>query len=125
MKAFLYPFFPPFHNLLCFLLWFRRHAEKYVKRGRLDWPEGAASRDSIKAVLKLPRLQVCTIQYIWFHIIISCYNDIVVIWFFNMLGSVLPKENMLGSDIKPSWMFLFSILQVNKHKKSLVCICRI
>lgn len=35
-----------------------RHAEKYVRKGRLDWPEGAASRESIKAVLKLPRLQV-------------------------------------------------------------------
>ncbi|CAL0306782.1 unnamed protein product [Lupinus luteus] len=34
-----------------------RHAEKYVRKGRLDWPEGAASRDSIKAVMKLPRLQ--------------------------------------------------------------------
>ncbi|XP_031479967.1 serine/threonine-protein kinase AFC2 isoform X2 [Nymphaea colorata] len=35
-----------------------RHAEKYVRRGtRLDWPEGATSRESIKAVSKLPRLQ--------------------------------------------------------------------
>ncbi|GJS61055.1 serine/threonine-protein kinase AFC2 isoform X3, partial [Tanacetum coccineum] len=35
-----------------------RHAEKYVRKGRLNWPEGAASRESIKAILKLPRLQV-------------------------------------------------------------------
>ncbi|XP_050936098.1 serine/threonine-protein kinase AFC2 isoform X2 [Cucumis melo] len=35
-----------------------RHAEKYVRRGRLDWPEGATSRDSIKAVQKLARLPV-------------------------------------------------------------------
>lgn len=35
-----------------------RHGEKYVRKSRLDWPDGAASRDSIKAVLKLPRLQV-------------------------------------------------------------------
>ncbi|GKE25352.1 hypothetical protein Tco_1436864 [Tanacetum coccineum] len=35
-----------------------RHAEKYVRKGRLNWPEGAASRESIKAVLKLPRLQI-------------------------------------------------------------------
>ncbi|XP_024933950.1 serine/threonine-protein kinase AFC1 isoform X2 [Ziziphus jujuba] len=41
-----------------------RHAEKYVKRGRLDWPEGAASRDSIKAVLKLPRLQNLIMQHV-------------------------------------------------------------
>ena len=38
---------------------YSRHAEKYVRRGRLDWPEGAASRESIRAVQKLPRLQVC------------------------------------------------------------------
>ncbi|PKI65364.1 serine/threonine-protein kinase AFC2-like isoform X2 [Punica granatum] len=34
-----------------------RHAEKYVRRGRLYWPEGASSRESIRAVNKLPRLQ--------------------------------------------------------------------
>ncbi|KAJ8431422.1 hypothetical protein Cgig2_004454 [Carnegiea gigantea] len=34
-----------------------RHAEKYVRRGRLDWPEGATSRESIRAVQKLLRLQ--------------------------------------------------------------------
>nr|GEZ54567.1 serine/threonine-protein kinase AFC2-like isoform X2 [Tanacetum cinerariifolium] len=32
-----------------------RHAEKYVRKGRMDWPEGAASRESIKVVLKLPQ----------------------------------------------------------------------
>ncbi|KAB2604614.1 serine/threonine-protein kinase AFC2-like [Pyrus ussuriensis x Pyrus communis] len=37
--------------------WFSRHTEKYVRRGRLDWPEGATPRESIKAVLKLHRLQ--------------------------------------------------------------------
>ncbi|GLT36658.1 hypothetical protein SLA2020_110210 [Shorea laevis] len=41
-----------------------RHAEKYVKRGRLDWPEGAASRESIKAVQKLPRLQNLVMQHV-------------------------------------------------------------
>ena len=35
-----------------------RHSEKYVRKGRLNWPEGCASRDSMKAVMKLPRLQV-------------------------------------------------------------------
>jgi len=33
-----------------------RRAEKYVRHGRLDWPEGATSRESIKAVQKLPHL---------------------------------------------------------------------
>lgn len=41
-------------------VFFSRHSDKYVRKGRLDWPEGATSRDSIKAVLKLPRLQVWT-----------------------------------------------------------------
>ncbi|XP_042487442.1 serine/threonine-protein kinase AFC1-like isoform X4 [Macadamia integrifolia] len=41
-----------------------RHAEKYVRRGRIDWPEGATSRESIKAVLKLPRLQNLVMQHV-------------------------------------------------------------
>ncbi|KAM2557893.1 hypothetical protein TB2_014963 [Malus domestica] len=41
-----------------------RHAEKYVRRGRLDWPEGAASRESIRAVQKLPRLQNLVMQHV-------------------------------------------------------------
>lgn len=41
------------------MLFYSRRAEKYFKRGvRLDWPEGATSRESMKAVWKLPRLQV-------------------------------------------------------------------
>lgn len=41
-----------------------RDAEKYVRRGRLDWPEGATSRESIKSVLKLPRLQNLVMQHV-------------------------------------------------------------
>ncbi|XP_052175524.1 serine/threonine-protein kinase AFC2-like isoform X2 [Diospyros lotus] len=41
-----------------------RHAEKYIRKGRLDWPEGATSRESIKAVLKLPRLQNLIMQQV-------------------------------------------------------------
>ncbi|XP_062169218.1 serine/threonine-protein kinase AFC2 isoform X1 [Alnus glutinosa] len=41
-----------------------RHAEKYVRKGRLDWPDGATSRDSIKAALKLPRLQNLIMQHV-------------------------------------------------------------
>ncbi|KAK1295549.1 Serine/threonine-protein kinase AFC2 [Acorus calamus] len=41
-----------------------RHAEKYVRKGRLDWPEGATSRESIRAVLKLPRLQNLVMQHV-------------------------------------------------------------
>ncbi|CAM8980085.1 unnamed protein product [Rhodiola kirilowii] len=33
-----------------------RHAEKYVRRGKLDWPEGGSSRDSVRSVSKLQRL---------------------------------------------------------------------
>ncbi|GFZ11995.1 LAMMER-type protein kinase AFC2 [Actinidia rufa] len=35
-----------------------------MERGKLDWPEGAASRESIKAVLKLPRLQNLIMQHL-------------------------------------------------------------
>ncbi|XP_070043943.1 serine/threonine-protein kinase AFC2 isoform X3 [Nicotiana tomentosiformis] len=41
-----------------------QQADKYVRRGRLDWPEGASSRDSIKAVLKLARLQNIIMQHV-------------------------------------------------------------
>ncbi|KAJ9708763.1 hypothetical protein PVL29_000666 [Vitis rotundifolia] len=41
-----------------------RHGEKYVRKGRLDWPEGAISRESIKAVLKLPRLPNLVMQHV-------------------------------------------------------------
>ncbi|CAN4124039.1 unnamed protein product [Withania somnifera] len=41
-----------------------QHAEKYVRRGRLDWPEGATSRESIKSVMKLPRLQNLVMQQV-------------------------------------------------------------
>ncbi|KAJ3703276.1 hypothetical protein LUZ61_006981 [Rhynchospora tenuis] len=42
-----------------------RKAEKYFRRGlRLDWPEGAASRESMRAVLKLPRLQNLVMQHV-------------------------------------------------------------
>ncbi|XP_043715240.1 serine/threonine-protein kinase AFC1 isoform X1 [Telopea speciosissima] len=40
-------------------------AEKYFRRGaRLDWPEGAASRESTRAVWKLPRLQNLVMQHV-------------------------------------------------------------
>lgn len=42
-----------------------RHAEKYIRRGqRLNWPEGATSRESINAVQKLPRLQNLVMQHV-------------------------------------------------------------
>ncbi|GJZ19716.1 serine/threonine-protein kinase AFC3 isoform X1, partial [Tanacetum coccineum] len=34
-----------------------RGAEKYFRRSRLNWPEGAVSRESIRAVRKLDRLK--------------------------------------------------------------------
>lgn len=42
-----------------------RRAEKYFRRGmRLDWPEGATSRESMRAVCKLPRLQNLVMQHV-------------------------------------------------------------
>ncbi|KAI8556546.1 hypothetical protein RHMOL_Rhmol05G0261800 [Rhododendron molle] len=42
-----------------------RRAEKYFRRGvQLDWPEGATSRESMRAVWKLPRLQNLIMQHV-------------------------------------------------------------
>ncbi|XP_042373165.1 serine/threonine-protein kinase AFC2-like isoform X2 [Zingiber officinale] len=41
-----------------------RHAEKYIRKGRLNWPAGATSRESIKAVQKLLRLQNIVMQHV-------------------------------------------------------------
>ncbi|GJN21488.1 hypothetical protein PR202_gb08968 [Eleusine coracana subsp. coracana] len=39
-----------------------RQAEKYIRKGCLNWPEGCTSRESMKAVMKLPRLQNLVMQ---------------------------------------------------------------
>lgn len=42
-----------------------RRAEKYFRRGiRLNWPEGAASRESIRAVRKVSRLRNLVMQHV-------------------------------------------------------------
>ncbi|POO02430.1 Serine/threonine protein kinase [Trema orientale] len=42
-----------------------RRAEKYFRRGvRLDWPDGATSRESMRAVWKLPRLPNLVMQHV-------------------------------------------------------------
>ncbi|KAG1337927.1 putative Serine/threonine-protein kinase AFC2 [Cocos nucifera] len=51
---------------VAFLLSFaRRRAEKYFRRGlRLDWPEGATSSESVRAVHKLHRLENLVMQHV-------------------------------------------------------------
>ncbi|RLM77977.1 serine/threonine-protein kinase AFC2 [Panicum miliaceum] len=39
-----------------------RHSERYIRKGRLNWPEGCSSRESMKAVMKLPKLQNLVMQ---------------------------------------------------------------
>ncbi|KAL0805410.1 hypothetical protein Bca101_097901 [Brassica carinata] len=42
-----------------------RRSDRYFRRGaKLDWPEGATSRDSLKAVWKLPRLPNLIMQHV-------------------------------------------------------------
>ncbi|XP_022767482.1 serine/threonine-protein kinase AFC1-like isoform X3 [Durio zibethinus] len=42
-----------------------RRAEKYFQRGtRLDWPDGATSKESLRAVWKLPRLPNLIMQHV-------------------------------------------------------------
>jgi hypothetical protein len=45
--------------LVLLILVCSRHSDKYIRKGRLNWPEGCTSRESMKAVMKLSRLQVC------------------------------------------------------------------
>lgn len=48
---------------LTFVVIYSRGAEKYFRRGsRLNWPEGAVSRESIRAVNKLYCLKVYEIS---------------------------------------------------------------
>jgi hypothetical protein len=47
-------------DVIFFVLKNSRRSEKYVRYGReLNWPEGAVSKESIRAVRRLPRLRVC------------------------------------------------------------------
>ncbi|CAD6250456.1 unnamed protein product [Miscanthus lutarioriparius] len=39
-----------------------RHSDKYIRKGRLNWPEGCTSWESMKAVMKLSRLQNLVMQ---------------------------------------------------------------
>lgn len=51
--------YPIFKINILFIYIGSRGAEKYFRRGsRLNWPEGAVSRESIRAVKKLDFLQV-------------------------------------------------------------------
>ncbi|GJZ41015.1 hypothetical protein Tco_0587901 [Tanacetum coccineum] len=69
-----------------------RHAEKYVRKGRLDWPEGATSRESIKVVLKLPSL----------HVSIDSRHDISF-FVFCKIAKVLPLVYQLMTVKKTSF----------------------
>ncbi|GAA0162529.1 non-receptor serine/threonine protein kinase [Lithospermum erythrorhizon] len=67
------------------------NAGKFIRRNRLDWPEGAASRDNIKTVYKLPRLQNLIMQ----HVDHSA-GDLI-----NLLQGLLeydPSDRLLASE---------------------------
>lgn len=74
-------------TLLCM---FSRHADKYVRRGRLDWPEGAASRESIKAVMKLPRLQVYILTICFLTSLCKAIHS--QFWIYSLLFSQIFAE---------------------------------
>ncbi|KAJ9555744.1 hypothetical protein OSB04_010358 [Centaurea solstitialis] len=54
-----------------------RGAEKYFRRLRLNWPEGAVSRESIRAVRKLDRLKNMISQYVPVGGSRSCIVDLL------------------------------------------------
>ncbi|ONM20906.1 Serine/threonine-protein kinase AFC2 [Zea mays] len=41
-----------------------QHAEKYVRKGGLNWPQAITTVESVRAVLKLPRLQNLVMQHV-------------------------------------------------------------
>lgn len=83
-----------------------RHAEKYVRKGRLDWPEGAASRESIKAVLKLPRLQVRSrYSLIWQNAIFSRY------WLARIIRVDFLLQNLIMQHVDHSAGDLIHLMQ--------------
>lgn len=73
---------------------YSRHAEKYVRRGRLDWPEGGTSKESIRAVQKLPRLQVCVpLAVCMFHVwLFLCLLRYLLIWSFDYLQNLIMQN---------------------------------
>ncbi|KAI3869335.1 hypothetical protein MKW92_051541 [Papaver armeniacum] len=44
------------------------HAEKYIRKGRLNWPEGATSRESIKAVSSCHATGMCAENLVMDHV---------------------------------------------------------
>ena len=68
-------------NVVCSLILVcSRHSEKYIRKGRLNWPEGCTSRESMKAVMKLPRLQVLYLFVCWSSHFICCEAYFYVTW---------------------------------------------
>lgn len=87
---------------------FSRHAEKYVRRGKLDWPVGATSRESIKAVMKLPRLQVCLFA-IYF---LTCIKPFILVYFEFILNVFLKYlQNLIMQHVDHSAGDLIHLLQ--------------
>lgn len=83
-----------------FCFWFHsRRTEKYFRRGtRLDWPEGATSRESMRAVWKLPRLPVLLLNpvvkmgVVFFakisSIVVHCYILIIFAMKLNIVNKI-------------------------------------
>ena len=87
-----------------------RHADKYVRRGRLDWPDGATSRESLKTVLKLHRLQVFIFVYVLF-----CVMNLSNIWIQHVSGllflSFQSSQNLIMQHVDHSAGDLIHLLQ--------------
>lgn len=84
-------------DIYFFVSFYSRRAEKYFRRGsRLDWPEGAISRESMRAVWKLPRLQVLllysVLKRMW-HLVIENINTMEA--FCSMLTELIVIFNIL------------------------------
>lgn len=59
------------------IFFFSRGAEKYFKRSRLNWPEGAVSRESIQAVKKLDRLKVLVVPLLLLLLLLFVVTNVI------------------------------------------------
>ncbi|KAL5227972.1 hypothetical protein ABZP36_016237 [Zizania latifolia] len=82
-------------------------AQKYFRRGaRLNWPEGAVSRESIRAVKKLGRLKVSVPSIVLFYLCLSYLNYIL-----NWQNKIM--------HIPLSWSTFFCLLLKEKENSSI------
>lgn len=75
------------------------NASKYFRRGtRLNWPEGALSRESIRAVKKLNRLKVRLSSLCYYNILPNCFASDLFVMLGGLIMPLLASTERLSDD---------------------------